>query len=343
MLRTLAILLLLASPAFAGWREPSVVCVESGGAGCFVRTPNGPRILSCAHESARSNVKVGQVIRVQLWNDASYTAVVQSVDDTADCSLLNFNFPLPAEITPRTIAATVPPVGAQVWVCGFPMTTNGRYSVRVTTARGDDMASWTIHGAGIPGESGGPVVDASGDVVGVLFAHPNNPDGSAMPISLCSPLPAIQKLCCQGGSCQNGRCPIVYQQLPSPPPMVNPPMAPRPPANIPQPTIDWQAKYEKLESNFAALQLDFAALKKQVSAYSECNCGDCVAKCDAKIAVAIAGIKLPQPEKPQPVNTAAVTAEVIRQLPPINMRVSESAPYQPMKLGSYVTLPLDKK
>lgn len=341
MLRSLAILLLLASSAFAGWQETTLIFLEDGGSGCVVWVNKEMRILSCAHESATSDVRVGQRLRCKLYNDQQFTAVVESVNSKGDCSILKPESQLPSTIQPRTIAKQQPPAGTNVWVCGFP---NGSPYTRQATVIGDDGYWLNLQGQAIPGESGGPVIDASGDVVGVLVAAPlvnGRFDGTSM----CARLASIQQLCCpRGGGCGSGQCPQVYAQ----PIQHRPPVPqPRPPQAAPQPAqqpqIDWATKYEKLESDFAGLQLKFDALQKQVGSYKECQCGDCLASVDAKIAVAIAGIKIPQPTPQQPPNYDAIAAEVSKRLPPINMRVTPEAPYQSVKLGSYVTLPLDKQ
>ena len=191
-----------------------------------------------------------------------------------------------------------------------------------------------ISGSVRSGDSGGAVTNSQKKMVGVVWGVV---DGRTY-ITTGGPLrKLVQQVC--GNHSQN-LLPITPIQPRPPVPQQPPQVAPQP---APQPQIDWATKYEKLESDFAGLQLKFDALQKQVANYKECQCGDCMASVDAKIAVAIAGIKIPQPTPQQPPNYDAIAAEVAKRLPPINMRVTPEAPYQSVKLGSYVTLPLDKQ
>lgn len=195
------------------------------------------------------------------------------------------------------------------------------------------------------GDSGGAVTNSQKQMVGVIWGEQ---DGQTY-ITAGAPLrKLVQQVC---GNCGQNLLPLVPTQPRPPVPQQPPQVAPQP---APQPQIDWAAKYEKLESDFAGLQLKFDALQKQVGSYKECQCGEQHIKLQAEVAAARKQIETTtvalnaavgkiESARPEPPDYDAITAEVSKRLPPINMRVTPQAPYQSVKLGSYVTLPLDKQ
>lgn len=184
-----------------------------------------------------------------------------------------------------------------------------------------------ISGSVRSGDSGGAVTNSQKKMVGVVWGAV---DGRTY-ITTGGPLrKLVQQVC--GNHGQN-LVPVTPAPQPLPPPVPHGPQQP------PQPTIDWQANCEKQATDIAALRLEIDGLKKQIAGYKECNCGDCGAKCEQKIALAIAGIKLPQPPA---IDINAIVAQVEQRQQPFYMRVDPRADYQPIKPGQYVTLPLDK-
>lgn len=164
--------------------------------------------------------------------------------------------------------------------------------------------------------------------------------------------------CTVGGGCSNGSCGqprVIYSQpvRQQPPPTLRPSSAPELPVTSTTvirnqtPTIDTNANCEKQAA-------DIAALKTQISQYRECNCDGCCDKVKAELNARIETLAQSQvsinntiqqleQRQPETPNYDIIAAEVGKRLPPINMRVTPEGKYQPVKLGSYVTLPLDKK
>lgn len=156
-----------------GWPDPRVVHLEGGGTAAFVERQGKVCLASCAHESATSNVQPGKRVKFYCNDGSVGTAVVREVDGRSDCSILSIESHrrVGRQVRPFPIATTPLRPGEKVWVVGFPM---GRYRVRTTTVEidGDTLQ---LHGAGTPGESGGPIVNARGELVGVLSSDEVHP------------------------------------------------------------------------------------------------------------------------------------------------------------------------
>lgn len=206
--------------------------------------------------------------------------------------------------------------------------------------RTDSEAMPKMSGAVRPGDSGGGVVNANKEFVGVVWGEV----GGETYITCGRPLQAfVQRTC-------GRRClPSVQPQQPS---VAAPPKQPATP--LPAPTIDPSANCEKQAADIAALRTEIASLKTQISQYKECNCDGCCDKVRAELNAKIETLAQSQvsinntiqqfeQRQPETPNYDQIAAEVAKRLPPINMRVNPSAAYQPVKLGQYVTLPLDKK
>lgn len=162
---------------------------------------------------------------------------------------------------------------------------------------------------------------------------------------------------CPTGNCANGMCvPRIYSQPQRT--TVSPVYKPAPSQSVPQPaprpTIDPNANCEKQAPDIIALRAEIASLKTQISQYKECNCDGCCDKVKAELNAKIETlaqsqvsinqtIQQIQQQQPETPNYEKIAAEVAKHMPPINMRVTPEGQYQQVKLGSYVTLPLDKK
>ncbi|HET6966576.1 MAG TPA: serine protease [Acidimicrobiales bacterium] len=121
------------------------------------------------------------------WEGQDFTSQVAQHDDTEDLALLDG---VPPEEAYATLAPSDPKPGTRVWVAGYPLgnqltVTNGKVLGEVPGSR---------YGLGGPvleinnhiehGNSGSPLLDSSGEVVGVVFALDRvSKDGLAMPVS----------------------------------------------------------------------------------------------------------------------------------------------------------------
>ena len=69
---------------------------------------------------------------------------------------------------------------------------------------------WTVTAEVRPGNSGGPVVDEAGRVIGVVFASSVSDPGTAFAITLEDVLPAIERAATEGAAVETRRLPCVH-------------------------------------------------------------------------------------------------------------------------------------
>lgn len=352
------VVLLLCSTSLAGWPDNRVVKLADGGSGAFVRFGDGVAILSCAHRTATTNVPIGEQIGYRCGDDSQGVAIVRGRaghEDRGgtlyDGAILSASH-VPAGVVPLTISEQPLNRGEQVWICGFPL--GGRFVCR-TAAVIEDGGALLLVGGSTPGESGGPILNRRGELVGTLTGCTTDNRET-----LCCARGVLAELCrrvqlawCPGGVCPQQFRPqanVVIRPPQAAPPQVMPPQV-RPPQ--PQPPADWKEPFATQQAEVKKLQTDVAALQQQAANSKPCECGDCCEKLRAEFTQKIETLAAAQvtinnelaavQQMPLPTpNYDAIAAEVAKRLPPINMRVNPQAAYQPVKLGQYVTLPLDK-
>jgi S1-C subfamily serine protease len=168
----------LANDAVVATARPSVVKIRGVAPGCqkvlegsgFVIAPN--RVMSNAHVVAGADT-----VTVEAEGQ-SYDATVVSYDPSADISILDVpNLPSP----PLAFAQAPAQTGTDALVLGYPgggdfaatparvretIELNGPDIYRTTTVTRE---VYTIRGTVRQGNSGGPMIDRSGQVLGVVF------------------------------------------------------------------------------------------------------------------------------------------------------------------------------
>jgi S1-C subfamily serine protease len=168
----------LADAAVVAFARPSVVKIRGVAPGCqkvlegtgFVIAPN--RVMSNAHVVAGSDS-----VTVDAGGQ-SYDASVVSYDPNADISILDVP-DLPA--APLAFAEAAAPTGTDALVLGYPgggefvatparireiIELNGPDIYRSTSVKRE---VYTIRGTVRQGNSGGPLIDRNGRVLGVVF------------------------------------------------------------------------------------------------------------------------------------------------------------------------------
>ena len=348
-LGALWLVVLLCLPCWAGWPDARIVRLADGGSASFVQLGSQVVLLSCAHRDATHAIPRGERIEFECNDGSRGMATVAAVakfdidgEPLSDSAILTFEGHPSPNVTPLPISKRPLRTGEQVWVAGFPM---GRYNCRTTTVKEDGGTLW-LNGQSTPGESGGPIINSSGEIVGTLTATTS--DGMTM----CCGRQVISPFTtdyCPGGMCPSGQC----QGYSCPLPPRQPQPVPRPPVAAPQPTpprnCECVAKIEKLTADITSLRAEIAALKT-----AGANQPNCDAACDKvrdelnqKIeTLAAAQVNITNEIKNSATpNYDAIAAEVAKRLPPINFRIKDqrgpeySTEYQPARLGSYVTLP----
>ena len=113
-------------------------------------------------------------LELATWNGNDFSAQVSALSSVEDLALVS-GLPAPSP-WPATLATSNPPPGTAVWAAGYPL--GDQLSVlpgRVVdyidgTPYGEPGQLMEITNAIQPGNSGSPLLDASGKVVGIVFA-----------------------------------------------------------------------------------------------------------------------------------------------------------------------------
>lgn len=121
------------------------------------------------------------------WDGTDFTAHVEGIDPNADLAELTASPPEPGS---ANLAQSDPPPGTPVWVAGYPegdqlSVDDGQVTDEIPGSPfGMSGSVLRITNQVKPGNSGSPLLDGSGDVVGVVFAlRKSDGEGLAIPVS----------------------------------------------------------------------------------------------------------------------------------------------------------------
>jgi S1-C subfamily serine protease len=143
---------------------------------------SGQRIVTARHVVAGTREQT-----VERWDGSTLNANVVGQASLVDLAVLHASS---APDAPLTLAASNPPVNAIVRAIGFPegkemKITSGRVLGYVTNAQLGTLGNIMRISTPIkPGNSGGPLINAKGQVVGVVYAiETATKDGLAIPVA----------------------------------------------------------------------------------------------------------------------------------------------------------------
>lgn len=161
------------------WQAVCRLSTDTGvGSGFFVQIP-GNYIVTCAHVvDGVDVVKVERFIRPHIIEQ--FNATVVALDYATDLAILQYDdAALCAPAPERLEIRNAPQLGDEILMCGFPLLSS---SVRFSRGMVSGYEEFNLHGAPSrgpvidaalnPGNSGGPICDQEGRVVGVAAAIP---------------------------------------------------------------------------------------------------------------------------------------------------------------------------
>lgn len=156
----------VASPPAPRWNDPRIYYCDGGVATGISIDGDASYLLSCAHGLAG----VGDLVEVANRYGARRTARVVAIDQTADCAILQTD----VQLAPAAVATSEPPLGAAIRFAGFHL--GGPLRVQSGTITNyDDPRIAEASGTPRPGDSGGPITNTAGEIVGVLSGHDGGP------------------------------------------------------------------------------------------------------------------------------------------------------------------------
>lgn len=152
-------------PASGFAASPGIVGNGSG----FLVSPDG-YLITNRHVVEEKN----RVFRVRLDDGTERPAEVVAIDASYDIALLKIKSDKPLPYL-RLAEAPLPNAGARCMVLGFPIATKLDFQMQVvsgevSSARQGEEYQVTLVASATHGNSGGPVVDRDGNVIGILSA-----------------------------------------------------------------------------------------------------------------------------------------------------------------------------
>jgi len=160
----------MAAPEVDAWLD-ALVLVRQGGTACAGTVVSPQGVVATAYHCVAAGGRPGITTR----DGASVVGRVIAVDRARDLALLDA--PALAGASWRPLAEAPPPVGAAVWALGHPGGSDAqggfwegtlRWSVSAGVVSAVGVRALQFDAAVSPGSSGGPLLDTSGSVVGVV-------------------------------------------------------------------------------------------------------------------------------------------------------------------------------
>jgi S1-C subfamily serine protease len=180
-------------PEKVRWADPRIVRIEGGGTGTIIDVDGKPYVAMFAHGHAGSPpVQLRQRFIVQAYNGRRFATTAAAVDVQSDCSLLDFHAGYRADVPSIRVATRPPRAGERVRTAGFPRSQELRDRLtRVLAASAQEIH---IAADSMPGDSGAPVVNEDGELVGILVSGHITEDKRKIQGSFCCGPGPIQKL-----------------------------------------------------------------------------------------------------------------------------------------------------
>lgn len=148
----------------------------------------------------------GTLIEVEVERDGIrriYNAAVVVSDKNIDLAILKIDDPefTPFEALPYKFQSHITPVGSEVFTLGYPLTSTMGKEVKLTngiisahTGYNGDVTSYQIQTPVQPGNSGGPLFDYEGNLIGIIKAKHNQAENATYAIKALNLLNLIYLL-----------------------------------------------------------------------------------------------------------------------------------------------------